>query len=381
MELNCLVDDADMKNVTHFFKASNYNIISNTAIQNVCSSMTSPLAKKSFEIQNNQISNVQRLVLSINSSNTKNSEKFMLKISEQNQKEMFVLSPCPTILKKPLLEKKKLTEKSPVKPLTFSPSRFLNADLSGSDKLDCSNKENISFPCSIVEDSGIALSDISSSMSLASTPQNKPQDNSLLTKIQTSFSNKKDHFSYFTPLQSTPKADYRITTNQTPLIQKFLNESVLQTPSPFKCPSNKLEVREISNKKSPTPTLKKVKKKKCVRKALIHEHGFAFDCDKIRKNQLKNEDFASPIMKFAKLSSRLCSKMPFIKLHDNSNLIEHSTVVEKKKITPVKSVYFTRRSNNNRSFTLNNQWVSVACGRTTDQIEMVAAAKRCLYER
>ena len=290
---------------------------------------------------------------------------------------------------------------SPVKSLSFSPSRFFN--IIRNDEISGGEQENskellLSGSCSnSVEDSGIGASDIDTTLplhSFSSTPRSK--QHSRLSHWNNDKSPGREHTLNFNVnlVQSTPKST-NPDKNNTPTIQKFIDESVMDTPSPFKFSRSQFRKAEnvlikdlkLEEKlmfveddffKRPSPIMFKRNKyetsgrKKSARKALVLDH-FIHN-NKSPQLSTKKKDG------FLKVSCSQIKRLSFRKSsYDHSSLTEKTAVVEKRKITPVKSVYYTRKRKGETKMYLSNQWVSVACGKSSDQKDMIAAAKRCLY--
>ena len=327
--------------------------------------------------------------------------------SNENHYNSFSTSAQPNILKRSDVSIHKDSSAgplvaSPVKSLSFSPSRFLNVTKDvGVNKSEHDISKDLSFSHSShnVEDSGIGSSDIDTTLpfpSFSSTPKSKTR--CMLHQCIRAKSPSKDDALRFNAhlIQSTPKVTNR-DENKSPTIQKYIDESVLQTPTPFKCSCDNQDIKAenllISNikheenllfvndkffkKPSPIPykqnRILNSGRKKTARKALVLDHH--------KIDRKKSLPRPSKQMGFLKVSNCQIKRLLFDdKSYDHSSLTEKTTVVEKRKITPIKSVYYTRKRK--AEAVLNNlstQWVSVACGKSSDQRDMIAAAKRCLY--
>ena len=371
----------------------------NHEIPIVGTEMTSLLSNRKNKVEQG-VSCFNKFLLSPKSCTPTTYYSHAKKVGSDITHEGTLFNSFPTILKKSFKDKKHVVGESPVKSLMFSPSRFLNARLNNSNKADFDFSSDTSCQFGAVEDSGIVISDLSSDL-LTSPQPSKCFQHTSHSELSLFNSENEENFCcpFISPLQSTPKNNDKIVENQTPLIQKFLNESVLQTPSPFKCPDikdRKLEIGEQSTslscinyeqnsgKTSPLQITKaqlKNFKKKTVRKALIRHQTFRYGKDKSCKSPLE-ENCLSSFVKMSNLPIKHCRKeLPFDKFNDRSTLVEQSTVVKKRKITPMKSVFYTKRFRKSSSIVLNNHWVSIACGQSSDQKDMAAAARRYLDQR
>ena len=291
----------------------------------------------------------------------------------------------PTILKR--TQKSKFLGQfspSPIKTLTFSPSRFLNIHKCNGFNTSSRCKEN--SLCN-AEDSGIELFDCDTTAlfpSFTSTPRAQSNRNIFQNSLSTS------------PLHHRPAtAGGERNDTHTPVIRKFLEESVLQTPTPFKCSEerdNKAENLVLSELKYEDKLLlvggpmvpccrarKSTSKMETKARKLVRNST----CDLKNKtllwpSVLKAGNAQSKFLKPSRPQVRCSRKLPFADSYDHSSLTERTAVVEKRRITPIKSIYFTRRRKHEEPI-LCRQWVDVACGSSSDQKDMIAAAKRCLY--
>ena len=303
----------------------------------------------------------------------------------EDDKSIKIVNLYPNILRRSDLQKGKKALLSPVKSLAFSPSRFLNIGKFEESHIVSENCKVLSFSG---EDSGISDMDFTLSSPFSLTPRSKSRRKLLSNSVEKSPDKAIAIRFNSDVMQSTPKS-VKNNENKTPLIQKYLNESVMRTPSPFKCPESRETKPEIfssnekkldhgllmrgdnecfkkpsvtSKRKSPTTS----QKRKTARKALLLDHPL--------KSHLRNQHTRAGFLKLSQLQSKKSSTG----MYDHSSLTEKTAVVEKRKVTPVKSVYFTRRRKADEPVNLSTQWVSVACGKTSDQKDMIAAAKRCL---
>nr|CAB3262933.1 uncharacterized protein LOC100185371 [Phallusia mammillata] len=317
--------------------------------------------------------------------------------------------PCPNILKHNRKEiRKNEPLVSPIKTLSFSPSRFLNTSSGDlvSDASSCGVVKELSFASSSVlesEDSGIGCSyttDPLSPPSLTSTPvSSRSRRKSFQKQCPWSPTLSISLHDSDVPFQSTPKSSKTDENqgNKTPLICKYLNESTPRTPTPFKCPSSMEEEIELTEDskhfddsflsperepcfKKPSPvgpdwparrfrTMNRKRSQKTARKALM----------------LEQEPTAN-IPTDSLLAERLHRYNDRVSTNNTTADIEYSALVGNKTIVErqvsprgKKLVFRTRqRRQSDQKSGLDKHWVAVACGHSFDQKVMTEAAKRCL---
>ena len=288
---------------------------------------------------------------------------------EQDGKTLALPVVYPNILRHS--QKKLLTHNisSPIKTLTFSPSKFLNG--SHNETIDKGDMElNLDFSTTIGEDSGIVISDCDSSLlPLTSTPS---------SRRKSPHHNVDVHLDHDDVFSSTQEKDH----GETPQIEKFLNESMPRTPTPFKCPN----LQSDSKRTNPDPILttagsygvlplphKISSDLLCISPDAIKEESKKIsNVRKMRKSLALENNFRRTLFdetkKFKKHKS--CSSIP----RKNDEEFQQNEMLSGRFINLSQDA---RRSDAN----LNQEWVSVACGRSYDQVLMTAAAKSYLSEK
>lgn len=339
---------------------------------------------------------------------------------------------CPNILKK--TAKKEQCLQDPIQKLPFSPSRFLNASVgatSSSSLANITKDLNLSL-VSHADDSGIEnvtctdADSLFSLPSLTSTPICKKshrlltpsRKNNQLTSpqklagalstscISASCESLVDNC--VTNMQLDSGAD---TIFKTPLIRRYLNESVPFTPTPFKCGSIDEENDSNYNTRLSTSILRANTDKdevnfcltssptvrvlgessrsrnleKKARKSLVLDRDWSKPSNPLPPREdfplavrLSDAYKASDPVGFVTLEPLLTSKGK-IRTQRLSGLLDKRTVVKRlskksfitssRKFAAVQSV---------KSFKLDKKWVAIACGQTEDQKSMTHAAKKYL---
>lgn len=337
--------------------------------------------------------------------------------TKENCSKQSVLPKCPTILKHrrkdESLGKDLPVNVSPIKPLSFSPSRFLNrngidsiisSDIKASDEI---SRELVFPDCTFdIEDSGIGSSDGDASSPLSppsftSTPVSGRSKRKCLQKSYDCVPLSPEQTLSEGPLQSTPKNSEDSQGTKTPVIRKFLHESTPRTPTPFKCPASDIEhegqdslpsssqsdhflspERDTCFKK-PSPvgphwSARKWKNngrhrtQKTARKALVLEQDVPIASNiHALPDGVPTVNCLSTGTHFALMHTSEC---------EPSALVGNKTVTERRVVVSgKKSVYCTRRrKQTDKKKDLDKRWVAVACGHSFDQKVMTEAAKRCL---
>ena len=260
---------------------------------------------------------------------------------------------------------------SPIKTLTFSPSKFLNTSTGEViEKLDTSKELSMSHCVSDTEDSGIVLPDstmneIVSGIPLTSTPSSKSRRKS--TQHVFEIHSENSNCSSSSPIENK---DF----SETPLVRKFIRNSAPRTPTPFKCPSegqiflrtkikNSVKQGNLSASSSPATGYH--------RKEMV---GCKVLSRKMKKKAVKLEPIGNFRRTLFSDNNTICKIEPgLLELsHLNANDNVFSSV---KQESVGKTCHFPKK-NGTISTKLNKTWVSVACGQTYDQKMMTAAAKK-----
>ena len=309
--------------------------------------------------------------------------------SESNSNLMSSLAlPCPNILRpKRMNLKLNALSHSPMKALTFSPSKFLNRKETKElieEQPESSNQVLFSSSTYNLEDSGIVLTESDIHCALPKMPLTSTPSSSSRQKFDQSFETQLDLevCCDTSPLQSSPNTQLKQST-ETPALHKFLKASVLRTPTPFKCNkslSNQSDMVlsnsvhrpiEVTDTKSQvvtatlkvSPALHVTSSSSCKTGNLSVKSSQSNSFRRILFDQeCKVEKSSFEFQKRMQLNNK-----PIFKKENASCFGKPITVTKKSKdqfkLTP-----------------LTSPWVNVACGQSFDQKVMTAAAKQCLHE-
>ena len=286
-----------------------------------------------------------------------------------------ILRHCRSDLRKPKLFS------SPMKSLTFSPSKFFNtSDSPACEKNDLDNSRNISMlGCvSDVDDSGISILDttladddevvpLSSTPSFQSCRKSSPQ-NVLLQS-----------FSFDSSFDTSESNEYGKSFKEIPQLEAFLHTSAPQTPTPIKfpCGVNSSMTEETISFQTTAST------------SGNDDCNLLSDIEDCKISSLSqivaaNSATANQSCRFRRslfdANNNCKKKKKLIKIEYRSSVNGKKLFLRKHKATP--NGMFVRkpsiRAKRERTTSLTDQWVSVACGRSYDQKLMTAAAKKCM---
>jgi len=267
---------------------------------------------------------------------------------------------------------------SPIKNLTFSPSKFLNTSTMGNDLsdkllLDTSKDGSVSSNVSDVDDSGIVVSDVTLSDEIGVMPLTSTPSASSRRKPQKLFENLNKTVDHST--DSSENFDSENCYIKTPQIRKFLNTSVPKTPTPIKFPKSSEVLIKQENGSVKKLVCKSFSASMCnersnnVYKSRTNSNTSVADQSCHFRRNLFNENH-----NFDK------EKIKLIKIECKSSLNCRKLILKKHKTVPYEKMVPVGINKNKRERTtsLNDQWVSIACGRSHDQRIMTVAAKKCM---
>ena len=279
------------------------------------------------------------------------------------------------------LKKSKLLG-SPMKTLTFSPSKFLNTSANENcDKLSLDFSKDISMSSNLsdVEDSGIVVSDSSlvediGLMPLTSTPSSRSRRKSPQQFIEMLSENDKHS------CKASRHLEIEKPFIETPQIKKFLNTSVPKTPTPIKFPSSS----EVSLKQE-KGLLKGVESIRHSSNYFNELHNVMDTTSLINKADLKAKTTGQGCRfrrnLFDEDSRDKNEPRKLLKIECRNSINGKKVILKKHKTAPYGKIASSKTVvRRERAASLSDKWVSVACGRSYDQRIMTAAAKKCMEE-
>lgn len=278
---------------------------------------------------------------------------------------------------------------SPLKALTFSPSKFFNR--SRVDELvlsDYSTHDFLSSSICDLEDSGIVLSENDAVCPISGLPLTSTPSSSSRQKFQQTLKipfdeelHVKSDFESISKTLNERKNDEQLQIEksiESPVVHRFLKLSVPRTPTPFKnvpdiSQTSDCILAELSNESS---TVKKENGFEIV------QHGLE---SKVESNSSK-ESICKNSFRRTLFDRKKCkSENSYFEVPTSHNhvLAENKLCLKRKNALSFgKSICVTKKSKELLKFTpMTSRWVNVACGQSNDQRLMTAAAKQYLHEQ